>query len=268
MHQVLVVGSVNHDRIWRLDSPIASGHRVRVREKTLLLGGGGFHTGKALLGFGLAVALVSRLKRDELGMAALNGLNEIGFQTRHVELVDGETTPLDILLDPNGQRTILMEMREGHEEFRIEEATPSPAAAYINALRLDATLLSVLLRTPVVISQLPLNPATPRPADHVITSLDDIGGNISSARRRAAEMAGMRLKSLIVTNGPHPITIYDGASSFQIAASHVSGGCNSIGAGDHFSGVFLHALLAGEDLAAAVQAAAVGTARWLQRLSS
>ena len=265
MHQILVIGSVNHDRIWQLEAPIASGRRVRVREKTLVLGGGGFYTGKALLHLGAAVALVSRLRRDELGLAALSALNDLGFQTQHVELVEGETKPLDILVDPIGERTILAPtLRVGDAPIRIAEAAPS-AAAYINALRLDAALLDVLAQTPLVISQLPLNAFTARPADYVISSLDDVGGDIPGAWRRAADVAGARLKSLIITNGPDPIAIHDGVSFRHIAASRVDGASTSLGAGDHFAGVLLHALLNGLELADAVHAAAVETAKWLER---
>jgi sugar/nucleoside kinase (ribokinase family) len=264
MRQILVIGSVNHDRIWQLESPVASGRRVRVRGKSLVLGGGGFRTGKALLDLGAAVALVSRLRRDELGLAALSTLNDIGFQTQHVELVDGETKPFDILLDPLGERTILIPLRNGDGPIQIAEAAPA-AAAYINALRPGAALLDVLSQTPLVVSQLPLTPATSRPADYVISSLDDVGGDIPGAWRRAVDVAGTRLKSLIVTNGPDPIAIHDGASSRHIAASRVSAACNSLGAGDHFAGVLLHALLDGPELTEAVHAAAVATAKWLER---
>jgi sugar/nucleoside kinase (ribokinase family) len=264
MRQILVIGSVNHDRIWQLESPIASGRRVRVRGKSLVLGGGGFGTGQALLELGEAVALVSRLRRDELGLAALKTLNDIGFRTQHVELVDGETKPLDILLDPSGERTILIPLRDGDGPIQITEAAPA-AAAYINALRPGAALLDVLGQTPLVISQLPLTPATARPADFVISSRDDIGGDIPGAWRRAVDLAGTRLKSLIVTNGPDPIVIHDGTSSRHIETSRVSGTCNSLGAGDHFAGALLHALLNDLELTEAVHAAAVETAKWLER---
>ena len=264
MRQILVVASVNHDCIWQLEQPIVSGRRLRVREKKLVLGGGGFYTGTALLDLGAAVALVSRLRRDELGLAALRTLNDIGFQTRHVELVDGETKPLDILIDPNGERTILAPLRVGDAPVRIADAAPS-AAAYINALHLDTALLDVLSQTPLVMSQLPLNPATSRPADYVISSLDDIGGDIPRAWKRAVDVAGSRLKSLVVTNGPDPIVIHDGVSSRQIAASRVDDMCNTLGAGDHFAGALLHALLNGLALAEAVRAAADDTATWLER---
>ena len=264
MGQILVIGSVNHDRIWQLELPLVSGRRVRVRGKSLVLGGGGFHTGKALLDLGAAVALVSRLRRDELGFAALSTLTEIGFQTRHVELVDGETKPYDILLDPSGERTILIPLRDGDGPIQIAEAAPSEAA-YINALRLDAALRDVLSQTPLVISQLPLSPATARPADYVISSRDDIGGDLPDAWRRAVHLAGIRLKSLIITNGPDPIAIFDGVSSRLMAVPRVSGACNSLGAGDHFAGALLHALLNDLELAEAVHAAAVETAKWLEQ---
>jgi sugar/nucleoside kinase (ribokinase family) len=172
--------------------------------------------------------------------------------------------PLDILIDPSGERTILIPLRDGDGPIQIAEAAPS-AAAYINALRPGAALLDVLSQTPLVVSQLPLSPSTARPADYVISSLDDIGGDIPGAWRRAIDLAGPRLKALIITNGPDPIAIHDGVSSRHIEASRVGGTCNSLGAGDHFSGVLLHALLNGLELAEAVHAAAVETATWLER---
>ncbi len=123
----------------------------------------------------------------------------------------------------------------------------------------------MLAQTPLVLSQLPLTPFTARPADYVISSLDDIGGDIPDAWRRAVDLAGTRLKSLVITNGPDPIIIHDGASSRHIAVPRISGACNSLGAGDYFAGALLHALLNDLELAEAVQAAAVETAKWLER---
>jgi sugar/nucleoside kinase (ribokinase family) len=264
MHRVLVVGSVNHDRIWRLDAPLIAGRRLRVRDKTVALGGGAFHTGCALLGLGAAVVLVSRLKRDALGLSALKELSEIGFETQHVELLSGETESLDILLDPSGERTILMPVRAAQEPLRIT-GTAETAAAYLNALMLDDCLLQVLARIPLVISQLPLRPATARPADYVVSSRADTGPDIAATWMRATALAGVRLKALVITDGPHPVTVFDGTTSFSVATRSIDGLRSSVGAGDRFCGVLLWALLDGAGIAEAVARASSSTTDWLHR---
>jgi sugar/nucleoside kinase (ribokinase family) len=264
VHRVLVIGSVNYDRIWRLDAPLAPGGRQRVCDKTLVLGGGGFHTGRALHDLGARVVLVSRLKRDVLGLSALKALNEIGFETQHVELLEGETEPLDILLDPNGERTILKPIRAGHEPLRLPGASAT-AAAYLNALNLDDGLLQELARIPLVISQLPLWPATARPADYVVSSRADAGPDIAATWTRARTLAGGRLKALVITDGPRPVTVYDGAMFFTVDTIPIDGLRSSIGAGDRFCGALLLALLDGAPIAEAVAIASSNTADWLGR---
>ncbi len=267
MHRVLVIGSVNYDRIWRLDAPLAPGGRQRVCDKTLVLGGGGFHTGCALHDLGARVVLVSRLKRDEFGRSALTALNEIGFETQHVELLEGETEPLDILLDPSGERTILTPIRAGQEPLRLA-GTPMTAAAYLNALNLDDSLLQELARIPLVISQLPLRPATARPADYVVSSRADAGPDIAATWTRASTLAGARLKALVITDGPRPVTVYDGAMSSTVDTTPIDGLRSSIGAGDRFCGALLLALLDGKQIAEAVAIASSNTADWLRRQPS
>ena len=264
MHRVLVIGSVNYDRIWRLEAPLAPGGRQRVRDKTVVLGGGGFHTGRALLDLGAGVLLVSRLKRDALGLSALKALNEIGFETQHVELLAGETEPLDILLDPSGERTILTPIRAAQEPLRVADA-PKTAAAYLNALHLDDSLLQALAQIPLVISQLPLWPATARPADYVVSSRADAGPDIAATWTRATALAGARLKALVITDGPRPATVYDGAMSFTVDTVPIDGLRSSVGAGDRFCGALLLALLDGAQIAEAVAMASNNTADWLGR---
>jgi sugar/nucleoside kinase (ribokinase family) len=235
-----------------------------VRDKTLVLGGGGFHTGSALSELGAQVVLISRLMRDTWGSAALEALERAGFDTHHVELVHGESEPADILLDPNGERTILTSARAGLEPLRVREPLTADAA-YLNARQLDDSVLRVLDQTPLVISQLPLGRATPRPADYVVTSRADGGNDMASIWRTAAALAGTRLKALIVTDGPHPVTLYDGAVATRIAIEPRVAAASTIGAGDRFCGAFLLALLDGAAITDAIAQAARVTASWLQK---
>ena len=125
MGTVIVVGHVNHDRVWSLASPLASGARITYSDRTVRLGGGGFHTGAQLAKLGNEVRLVSNLMDDGHGQAALATLKAIGFDLRHVTMLAGETLFTEILLEPNGERTIL----NSGGQLRPPFAAPAPVSA-------------------------------------------------------------------------------------------------------------------------------------------
>lgn len=264
MHRVIVIGSVNHDRIWQLDGPLVSGGRLGFSSREVHLGGGGFYTGCQLLELGAEVSIVSRLMRDEQGLAALKTIGDLGFDATHVATLAGETTLAEILLEPNGQRTIIGSWSGPRIPFSANGALVG-AAAYINALQLDEALVAQLDTIPLVISQLPIRAATPRPADYVISSCDDATGGIETVWERARNIAGPRLKMLVLTDGPRPITLFDGRETARIDAAPTVEVRSTIGAGDRFSGAFLFALLNGETAAAAAARASQQTADWLHR---
>lgn len=264
MHRMIVIGSVNHDRIWQLDDPLIPGARLRFSAREIHLGGGGFHTGCQLLELGADVALVTSLMRDEQGLSALKALDGKGFDTLHVTMLPGETMPLEILLEPNGERTILAPGGRSRPAFSADGALAGDAA-YINALLLDEALVSKLHDIPLVISQLPLRPATPRPADYIVTSRTDAPGDLETVWQRASGIAGSRLKMLVLTDGPRRITLYDGFRPVHVDPAPAVQGISTIGAGDRFSGALLFALLSGQDAASAVAEASQSTADWLRR---
>ncbi|MEZ2128143.1 MULTISPECIES: PfkB family carbohydrate kinase [unclassified Sinorhizobium] len=264
MHRIIVIGSVNHDRIWQLEDRLVPGGRLRFSGRDVHLGGGAFYTGCQLVDLGAEVALVTRLMQDEQGLSALNALDAAGFDTQHVTMLPGETMPLEILLEPNGERTILAPAGRDRTAFSAGDALTGDAA-YINALLLDETLVGRLCDIALVVSQLPLRQATPRPADYVVTSRNDAGEEPQLAWRRAVNLAGPRLKMLVLTDGPRPITLYGGSRSILIDPAPAVQGVSTIGAGDRFSGAFLFALLNGRDAASAAAEASRLTADWLRR---
>jgi len=188
MHRVIVIGSVNHDRIWQLLDPLTPGGRLRFSSREMHLGGGGFHTGSQLLDLGADVALVTRVMQDEQGQAVLNAVRAMGFDTRHVATLPGKTEPLEILLEPNGERTILGPADRSRAALSAEGPLGGDAA-YLNAVLLEEGLVAKLDDIRLVVSQLPLRPATPRPADYVVTSRDDMGEELPDVWHRAADLA-------------------------------------------------------------------------------
>ncbi|MGV6874136.1 PfkB family carbohydrate kinase [Pseudochelatococcus sp. B33] len=264
MHRVVVIGGVHHDRIWQLEDPLRRGGRLRFSERSIRIGGGGFHTGCQLLELGAAVTLVTPLMQDERGLSALAALKEAGFDTAHVTMTPGETVPLEILLEPDGERTILAPARGARKLFSAKGPLAGDAA-YINALRLDEALVATLRDMPLVVSQLPLRPAVPRPVDYVVSSRTDAGDDPRSVWPRAAAIAGPRLKMLVLTDGARRITLHDGHRTTEVETAPAVTGVSTVGAGDRFGGAFLLALLDGLDAASAAVAASRMIADWLRR---
>lgn len=261
MHRVIVIGSVNHDRIWTLDQPLVPGKRLQFSNQETNIGGGGFHTACQLLDLGAEVALVSRLMQDVYGTDALQQLRQMGFDTADVMIYPGETVLREILLEPSGERTIIA-------------PPPSPSslsasgllgadAAYLNALLLDERLVADLDSIPLVLTQLPLRPASPRPSDYVITSRTDAAEDLETVWQSACHIAGPRLKTLILTDGPRQTTLFDGRTAVEIAPSTTVRVKSTIGAGDRFCGALVFSMLTGKDLATAVGDAGRSVAEWL-----
>ena len=191
------------------------------------------------------------------------------IDTGYVTMRAGETQFTEILLEPNGERTIL----NSGGQMRPPYAAPEPVtadAAYLNALVLDAGLVASLRTIPLVISQFPLRSASPRPADIVIGSRADFPGEDTQVIwERASLIAGPRLKTLVLTDGTRPISLYDGKALNQVTPLKQISVPDTIGAGDCFTGIFLHGLLQGLSLAVSAKQASQRTADWLsERLRS
>ena len=263
MSTVIVVGHVNHDQVWSLSSPLASGSRITYSDRVVRLGGGGFHTGTQLAKLGNDVRLISNLMDDGHGRAALATLQAAGIDTGYVTLWPGETRFTEILLEPNGERTIL----NTGGQLRPPFAAPEPVsgdAAYLNALMLDAGLVASLRTIPLVVSQFPLRDASPRPADIVIGSRADFPGEETHhVWERASRIAGPRLRTLVLTDGMRPISLYDGKALKHVTPLKQVRVPDTIGAGDCFTGIFLHGLLQGLIPELAAEQASQQTAEWL-----
>jgi sugar/nucleoside kinase (ribokinase family) len=267
MNTVIVVGHINHDRVWSLTAPLVSGARITYSENAIRLGGGAFYTGAQLARFGNCVLLVSNLTDDNPGRTARSNLEAIGFDTRYVRMSPGTIRFEEILLEPNGERTILGDGTKSHPAFATREPI-SADAAYLNARMLADDLVASLDTVSLVLSQFPLYSAAKRPADIVIGSRADFPGKeVHELWAKATLIAGPRLKHLVLTDGSRPITIYDGIVPRKVTPLKLVSVRDTIGAGDSFAGIFLHCLLNGDSLEAAADFASCHTADWLSERS-
>jgi sugar/nucleoside kinase (ribokinase family) len=261
--RVMVIGHVNHDRIWRLTEPLRAGGRIPWSSRDTRLGGGGYFTAKRLRDLGHDVAILSNLMTDDHGDRAMADLDALGFDTALITRVPGNTDFADILLDPAGERTILSNERRLSREFSLDAAL-SDTVFYVNAPLLPETIITSLAQARLVVSQFPLRNAAPRPADIMIGSKADLPDlDITDAWALASELAVGRLRHLVMTDGPEAISIYDGTREITVAIAVRVSVRDTIGAGDSFSGGLIHALLSGADIVEAARIAADLTAQWL-----
>lgn len=266
MGAIVVVGAVNHDRMWQVDGPLSPGARLTYSGPEVRLGGGGFTSGNMLRELGHEVILVSLLMDDGHGRAALETLAGRGFDTRHVSLLEGETPMVEVLVDPRGERTILFRRGAGKPMPAIRLEAAGAHAAYVNAYRLDAALVADIAALPLVMLQYPLRHVEPVPADILISSRDDFGaGDLAALWQRARAVTRERVSSLVLTDGPGPIRLIDAAGVRTVTPAQQLELNDTTGAGDLFAAAYLHELLSGREPEAAALGASEATAQVLLR---
>lgn len=253
MAHILVVGSVNVDRLWRLDAPLRAGGRLTRHDLVLRLGGGGFNTGAALLALGHRVTLAATLSTDAAGAACRARLEAMGFDLTHLRTGEEPTVPLDILIDPAGERTIIA---PATTESRRLTALPPLAAdvAYVNIRRAAPAVLEAVAARMPVMAQVPLERTERRPAQVLIASASDhalFAG--ADAFRQAREIGGPALAALVLTDGARPVQLCEAERRTQIAVPPLAAPADTTGAGDAFAAGFIDGWLAGEVAQAAVR---------------
>ncbi|BBK42174.1 hypothetical protein STVA_21940 [Allostella vacuolata] len=256
MARFLVVGSAHVDRVWRLSGPLVPGGRQRYERVQERYGGGAFHTGSVLLALGHRVDLMTALSGDAAGRRHRRALADRGFGLDGVETVDMPTAPLEILLDPAGERTILLPAvpRRTTAGLTGEGAD----LVYLNVRDAPAqpeTLGRLAHRT---VSQMPLDAGQRRPARILVASRADwprVAEEDLLAHARA--VAGPAFEALVLTAGKATVTILTGTDRASIPVPPLADGTDTTGAGDFFAAGLLDGLARG---LAPAEAARVGAA--------
>jgi ribokinase len=260
MARIVVVGSVASDEVVRLNERMREGAHLNGRTTGIRLGGGGANTAVALAAAGHAVTLVTALGQDEAGDRQLAELAAAGVDVSAVVRVPGPSTRSILLVDPDGERTIvnLGRVTEPEPPWRLLDLAADLVYVRTRAVGLAPLLAEVVMRTQVVAHVPPLEDGV-FPAHVVLGSASDLDrGVLADPVAAARRVAGDALRWVVVTRGPDGAEARSVDGDVLVVPSPRVVGVDSTGAGDSFAAGLCHALADG---AAMAESLATGV-RW------
>jgi len=257
MSRILIIANLNCDHILRLSRPLSSGARIHYEDLGHRIGGGATNTGLGLVWAGHQVALLSQVGNDKLGDWLLDEARQLGLNCDQVHRLVGPTQPLQLLMEPDGERTIL---RPNRPRLLLPQRLDWQAtdALYVNlSAEHLPNLMADALASTLVVAQLPKDLAV-RPSHYLITSQDDLAQHgVEPSFEWAQSIAGPSLRAFIVTAGAEGACAYLPGTSLQQSAVPARV-VDSTGAGDCYAAGLIHGLLSQGELSQAMAEAA----RW------
>ena len=265
MAKIRLLANLNCDHVLSLAEPLLAGSRISYQDQGRRVGGGGANTGVGLVWAGHEVSIMTRLGNDATGDWLLDQAQRFGLNTQYIERVSGETGELLLLVDSQGERTILRQPRP------TLLPQPLPLAAcdclYVNydgdAV---ADYMSTMLSQCLVVSQYPRAGQWRRPCHIMIASALDLAA-YEDTWQHAQQVAGDSLRWLIITDGAQGAKALCGEQQLSVPALPVTV-VDTTGAGDTFAAGLIHALLAGTAMPEALAQATVWAAYTLSVSSS
>jgi sugar/nucleoside kinase (ribokinase family) len=256
MARIAVVGSVAQDEVVSLAEPLAPGRHVETAGRERRLGGGAANTAIPLRHAGHDVIVVSPVGADETGDWLLARLRAAGVDTSAVVRVPGESTRSLVLVDPDGERTIV-NLRRCREEGPPERLRGLEVdAVYVRSREtgLAGILADVARRATVVAHVPPLGPGG-RPAHVLLGSQSDLPETFVADPWDTAEaVAGPLLRWVVITRGRHGAEAVSAEERIAAPAPAVRA-LDTTGAGDVFAAGLGHAWLAGRPMASVLETA-------------
>jgi len=270
MARIVVLGSVARDDVVRLDRRLREGAHLQGTPPVARLGGGGANTAIALAHAGHEVSLVAAVGTDPLADELLAELSRHGVDIGPVTRISGPSTHSLVLLDPEGERTIvnLTRARESRPPRRLLDLDADCVYVRPNGQDLAELLRDKAALCPIVAQIRPLDEGR-LPVQVLVGSHGDLDARIlSDPLAEGLRLAGNSLRWVVITHGE------EGAEAFGVEGQRLRATAPDVpvvdttGAGDAFAAGMAHALALKLDMAQALPLAVRWGAAKVSRMGS
>ncbi len=252
----IIIGSVAWDEVVMLASPLVPGSHNAGHQRGGRVGGGAANTAMAMARAGDSVQVISSVGSDAAGDALLKTLADTGVDIRHISRQSSETTRSLVMLDGEGERTVVNLSRAS---VPLPEGLSDFDADWVYVRSADSALTPVLQefigRNRSVMAHVPPVKNDFRPATILVGSASDLDQDFLGAPFKSGKaIAGDSLQSMVVTYGSEGAVAYGPDGEIRQTAPSVQV-VDSTGAGDVFTGGLMHALSSGVSMGEALETA-------------
>lgn len=270
MSDILVVGSLNADLVVRAPRFPAPGETISGGDLATIPGGKGANQAVAAARQGVRVSMLGRVGKDNFGDFLLANLQANQVDTTLVQRDDAATGTAIIVVDANGQNSIVLSPGANGQVRPADVDPASLPRPKLVLLQLEIPLESVIHAAAVgrgLGARVLLNPAPARPLpDELIAQTDFLIPNetelslltgqpvtdIASAESAARTLLAKGVQTVIVTLGANGALVVTPEKTTHVPPFHVDV-VDTTAAGDAFIGGFSAALLRGLALEEAVR---------------
>ena len=270
MSRILVVGSLNADLVARAPRFPQPGETISGEDLQVIPGGKGANQAVAAARLGAEVSMLGRVGRDNFGDFLIQNLQSNHVDTQLVQREDASTGTAIIVVDANGQNSIVLSAGANGKVSPQDVQNASFPAGGLLLLQLEIPLPSVLRAAQRAHEnglRVILNPAPARSlpdelialADFLIPNESELSlltgmevKDILTAERAGCVLLERGVKTVIVTLGSKGALIVDKDTCTHVDTFKVNV-VDTTAAGDAFIGGFANALLENKSLEESVR---------------
>jgi ribokinase len=265
MPDIFVIGSLNADLVVRAPRFPAPGETISGEDLAIIPGGKGANQAVAASRQGARVSMVGRVGDDSFGPTLIQNLQKNKVATTHVLTDESATGTAIIVVDANGQNSIVLSPGANGKVSPADVDSVSFQNADILLLQLEIPLETVVHAASLARQnglRVILNPAPARPLlDSLLADVDILVPNeselqsltgvsvtdVASAETAAKVLLAKGVKTVIVTLGANGALLVTNKAATHVPTFKVDV-VDTTAAGDAFIGGLAVALLRGKSL--------------------
>ena len=270
MPDILVAGSLNTDLVVRTPYFPQPGETISGEDLKVIPGGKGANQAVAAARHGAEVSMLGRVGRDNFGGFLVDNLQSNNVDSQHVQMDDSSTGTAIIIVDSNGQNSIVLSAGANGKVAEMDVESTSFSDFKLLLLQLEIpipTVLTAARRAREAGLQVILNPAPASELPNELIALTEylipnetelrlLSGmdvdDTPSAERAAKSLLERGARNVIVTLASKGALIVTGTQSTHIESFSVDV-VDTTAAGDAFIGGFAYSVLQNKSLEKAVR---------------